>query len=1184
MKISILSLILIGLLTGCASTSLNELTLTIEPTIPTEKVITLNGEGTNPIWQSAKKLPSLQWTKGFDKKNNLTSEASIISSGKWLILGLLANENSPLIADESIHNGNIWFDDNFSIQIKTTNNTLNISITPTGTLYVNKKNKYIGTAIITATKINQESWRAELAIDLTAIGIDINQPLMLTIKRERQQRNFTPFDTARMTPTLIHLEHRANNKPVAVKSAPAQLFYKHTALNAAKFNKKQLTNSDWARIKPMLLQPETDLPSVSSCFNKTVVRSAITKDAIEIKIDCYDRNMSRVSKQKNFDWAKDVLEIALGPESYNYLHFASNPQGSTKASIGKTGGRRVSSTSLPEKISITPSRDQNKWTLTYHIPLKSILSKFKLPATLTPTSHPWRIQVARTRPSHTEKGELEQSSLLAVTQSFTFHCPQRFALLKPVTPFKTVIPIPTIKYAKTPPAVITTGQSKIDSHKLVSNWIDAQTKRKEEQLDSSLKEITTADGWKKFATEIRNEYMQGAFPATDGELPTKTKLNAKIVYSHTNDGFTAKGLIFQSQAGLPVPATLCVPDKATDNSPAMIIIPAHHTQRNHYQLYNLGANFARAGGVALITESIGSGERGIASYLEHKNSQRNLLGTQLILAGEEIAGWNDYDIKVAVDYLYQRGDIDRSRVGIIGAVAGGGDVASQAALVDPRITLSIPFNFSAHPAGKDWYDLIRSYPGNSTYRISPFMMNVARAPALLIQAEEFEWKESTQKRHHRYKDIYKLLKSENNLTYLHGYKNGHVAHIGRHHRIKLYKILNKWWDMQLPTNKKDDFIFNIPISSLECFHTKDGIAYLNKMVKKSGNDSAHNIAAAHAKDALTQSRKNSNNQPALLRENIGKLLGDTNPVTDKKNLASKKLKSWKGATVEGIVIRTATGYDQNATPAIAIWLLKAGKGNKTPLVIATAQSGKATFLTKRDKEIKQLIANGISVALVDLRGCGETTTGARRFARSKSQQTAIALIRNGSNMPAAQLKDLRTAIYALASRKDIDSKKIALWGEGFTTSNGNSKDQDIFQETNTIQASPTPHTMVEPMGAWLSLLAGLYPVTVDSEKVIPKAILIRGGIASFLDIVKSDSYYVPLDAIIPGLVRTADVTDVINAVITEKITLIAEDMRDARNRRFTKESLQKVWGKNTPTTYQATATDKAITSLIELLK
>ena len=56
-------------------------------------------------------------------------------------------------------------------------------------------------------------------------------------------------------------------------------------------------------------------------------------------------------------------------------------------------------------------------------------------------------------------------------------------------------------------------------------------------------------------------------------------------------------------------------------------------------------------------------------------------------------GWMVWDLMRGVDLLLARPGIDKDRIILLGAVAGGGDPAAVTAALDPRVTAVVPFNF-----------------------------------------------------------------------------------------------------------------------------------------------------------------------------------------------------------------------------------------------------------------------------------------------------------------------------------------------------------------------------------------------------------------------------------------------------------------------------------------------------------
>ena len=60
-----------------------------------------------------------------------------------------------------------------------------------------------------------------------------------------------------------------------------------------------------------------------------------------------------------------------------------------------------------------------------------------------------------------------------------------------------------------------------------------------------------------------------------------------------------------------------------------------------------------------------------------------------------------------------------------------------------------------------------------------------------------------------------------------------------------------------------------------------------------------------------------------------------------------------------------------------MWLLTPKEGGPKPLVLGISQAGKARLLSERGPEIELLLKSGVAVALLDVRGCGETSPGKR---------------------------------------------------------------------------------------------------------------------------------------------------------------------------------------------------------------
>ena len=66
---------------------------------------------------------------------------------------------------------------------------------------------------------------------------------------------------------------------------------------------------------------------------------------------------------------------------------------------------------------------------------------------------------------------------------------------------------------------------------------------------------------------------------------------------------------------------------------------------------------------------------------------------QLSLIGDSLTGWMAWDMMRGLDLLLARPGVDREKVILLGAVAGGGDPAAVVAALDSRVTAVVPFNF-----------------------------------------------------------------------------------------------------------------------------------------------------------------------------------------------------------------------------------------------------------------------------------------------------------------------------------------------------------------------------------------------------------------------------------------------------------------------------------------------------------
>ena len=120
----------------------------------------------------------------------------------------------------------------------------------------------------------------------------------------------------------------------------------------------------------------------------------------------------------------------------------------------------------------------------------------------------------------------------------------------------------------------------------------------------------------------------------------------------------------------------------------------------------------------------------------------------------------------------------------------------------------------------------------------------------------------------------------------------------------------------------------------------------------------------------------------------------------------------------------------------------------------------------------------------------------------------------------------------LRSRRDINPSRMGLWGDSFAPVN-----PQAFTDPP-LRTSRSPYH-AEPLGALLAILGAVYEQDV-------KAIVARGGLTGYAAVLEAAAFYVPHDAIVPGLLETGDLCDLAGALAP--LALRLEAMVDGRNR------------------------------------
>ena len=562
--------------------------------------------------------------------------------------------------------------------------------------------------------------------------------------------------------------------------------------------------------------------------------------------------------------------------------------------------------------------------------------------------------------------------------------------------------------------------------------------------------IKTREQWEKYRDE-----RVGRLRRSLGEYPAPpTRLNVRTTGTVDGDGFKIENTVYESRPGQWVTGNLYVPAKPGKLMPGILIAHAHHGGKLDRELQDMGMTWARAGCMVLVIDQVGYGER--RSHPFHRAEDypkpyrtgrqdyffRQDTGVQLQLMGDSLMGWMVWDLMRGVDLLMARDGIDSKKIIILGAVAGGGDPAGVTAALDPRIACCVPFNFggpqpeSRYPLPEDaetsfnylggsYWDSTRGLRLGGRDDFLHWVIVGSTAPRRLIHAHEFSWDQEHDPVYKRYQKIWgEFYKASDGLGFAHGKgllsgrppEASHCNNIGAFHRRMIHPLFERWFDIKV--SEKDEYSAARKGAELICLTDKAREELKPKRLTE--------LMSAVGQDRIDAARKRlAGKSPAdrrqLLRDDWSKLLGPVKPAkapvvkataTDEQPVG--------GAKVERIALEVEPGI---VVPVVI--LAPAKLAGKAPVVLGLAQSGKAGFLKERAGEVQKLIQGAPSSF------CLTSAAPARTRGRHRSVHQPATFRRNALGQ---RLRD-RAPPRLRGERKDVDARRIALWGDAFTPPN-----------------------------------------------------------------------------------------------------------------------------------------------------
>lgn len=653
--------------------------------------------------------------------------------------------------------------------------------------------------------------------------------------------------------------------------------------------------------------------------------------------------------------------------------------------------------------------------------------------------------------------------------------------------------------------------------------------------------ITTKEEWERYK-EPRIRALRESLGAA---IDVPKDLHVRVAKTLEGRGHRVENLVYESRPGLLVSANLYIPEPARESMPGIVIVHSHHNPKTQGELQDMGVMWARAGCYVLIPDQVGHGERRQHPFVDassypkpYRVSRQDYffrynVGLQLHLAGESLVGWMAWDLSRGVDLLLARPGIDPKRIVLLGSVAGGGDPAAVTAALDPRITAVAPFNFGGpqpetkYPLPDDaetWFNYAGggSWESTRNLRLScrdgflPWVIVGSVAPRALIYGHEFSWDRDRDPVWKRFEKIYGLygaeaLYSATGKGNLKGQppEASHCNNIGPEQRKGIHAALLQAfripeWEKDAPEKRS--------AAELACFTEKPKLVH-----------------------ELLRERTWT---PAPDRWDA--LLGGTTPAADVKP-GPVIVRPVPGITVECLSLEVDAGV------VVPLVFLLPHPERRPALVVGVSQGGKQVFLRERAGEIADLLKSGIAVCLPDLRGTGQTRIDSSRGRGSENTDIASTEQMLGRTLLGLRVRDLRSVLKFIRSRVDLDSTRIALWGDSFAPVNPDDRRFDLPLE---VDGQPA---LAEPMGGLVALLAG------SLERDL-RAVYIRRSLTGYRALLDSPFVAVPYDVIVPGALTAGDLPR-----LAESITpaLRVEGLVDGLNRAVTTGAIKELYGDRT---------------------
>ena len=483
-----------------------------------------------------------------------------------------------------------------------------------------------------------------------------------------------------------------------------------------------------------------------------------------------------------------------------------------------------------------------------------------------------------------------------------------------------------------------------------------------------INKLSTLNDW-----QARQELMLNKLRQAVGPFPEKQPLKPTITSTIERPGYRIENVVYQSQPGFYVTASIFIPNKGQESGPlpAVVYCSGHIWESYRSAGYQTAIlNLVKKGFVVLAYDPMGQGERlgyydpaTQRSRLVSPSSEHSYPGAQLFITGNTLASYFIWDGIRSVDYLLTRKEVDPNRIGITGR-SGGGTQSAFIATFDDRIKAAAPedyvtsFNWLYQSLGPQDAEQNFMHGISSGIDIADLLAVRAPKPTLVIATSRDMFPiQGTMETVKEVKPLYDLYGKPDEFAMVTD-DGGHES--TKKNREAMYAFFQR--TLNNPGSSNEEDIAHLSAKQLQVTNT----GQVATSYKVETVFSLNRKDASGKTKALDDKRKNSPNYLKNLLLIAKRISGFREPVKVPKLVFAGRIQR-NGYVIEKFMVKGEGEYD------IPYLLIKPNNAGDRALLYLDPK-GKSVYSAKPG-EVEWFVKRGITVMVPDMLGNGELGPG-----------------------------------------------------------------------------------------------------------------------------------------------------------------------------------------------------------------